>query len=130
MPGKTPLVKKLVIRPGNRVLVKNPPVGFVESLTPLPEGAEVAIAARGKFDHAVFFARNSTELRKTSAAAVRSLRPDGVLWICYPKLTSGVESDLSRDRFCDLVAEVGLRGVTQIAIDDVWSAVRLKPQND
>ena len=35
----TPLPKKLGIKDGSRILLRNPPSGFAESLTPLPERA-------------------------------------------------------------------------------------------
>jgi hypothetical protein len=49
-----------------------------------------------------------------------------ILWIAYPKLTSDLAQDLSRDIIHDLAPSFGLDTVSQIAIDDDWSALRLK----
>jgi len=49
------------------------------------------------------------------------------LWISYPKRSSKVETDITRDVGWDVVYKAGLEGVTQIAIDDTWSALRFRP---
>lgn len=48
--AKTPLVKKLRIPPGQRVLKMNPPPGYINELGELPEAVEVAYAPEGAFD--------------------------------------------------------------------------------
>ena len=48
------------------------------------------------------------------------------MWIAYPKLTSKLASDLSRNLVHALAAESGLDTVSQVAIDDDWSAMRVK----
>jgi hypothetical protein len=52
--------------------------------------------------------------------------PAAILWVAYPKLTSPLAGDLSRDVVRSLVADYGLDTVSQIAIDDDRSALRLK----
>ena len=52
------------------------------------------------------------------------------MWITYPKKTSGVESDLSREEVWDAMAATGWRPVAQVAIDEVWSALRFRPIED
>jgi hypothetical protein len=49
-----------------------------------------------------------------------------ILWVAYPKLTSKLAADLSRDVIHKLAPKHGLDTVSQIAIDDDWSALRLK----
>ena len=50
----------------------------------------------------------------------------GVLWITYPKGTSGVKTDLNRDKIRDYVSTQGLQAVSLISIDNTWSALRVK----
>jgi len=52
-------------------------------------------------------------------------RPGGILWVSSPK-GKAQPTDLKRDILREALAEVGLEAVTQVAIDDVWSALRAK----
>jgi len=59
--------------------------------------------------------------------AAEAVKHDGLLWVSYPKTSSGVESDLLRDVVWKSVAKTGLRAVTQVSVNDVWSAIRFRP---
>ena len=52
---------------------------------------------------------------------------DGLLWVCYPKKSAKIESDLSRDVIWELMQDSGLRPVTQVSIDKTWSALHFRP---
>ena len=125
--AKASLVKKLRIQPGQRLLILNPPSGYIESLGDLPEGVEVSEKPEGKFDFVHLFVRDSTEFADLSPKAMDVVKYDGLLWISYPKRSSKVATDLTRDVMWDLVADTGLRPVTQVSIDEVWSALRFRP---
>jgi hypothetical protein len=56
--------------------------------------------------------------------------PGGILWICYPKKSSEVKTDISRDVGWDVVHKAGWEGVTLISVDDIWSAMRFRPTQD
>ena len=91
------------------------------ALAPLPNQA----AANGEW-----FSDSAARKRTSgwsSPAAIAAVAYDGLLWISYPKRSSKVETDLSRDVLWDLMMETGLRPVTQVSIDDVWSALRFRP---
>ena len=53
-------------------------------------------------------------------------RADAILWVAYPKLTSKLAGDLSRDVIHRESPALGIDCVSQIAIDDDWSAMRMK----
>jgi hypothetical protein len=53
-------------------------------------------------------------------------KADATLWIAYPKKTSGVQTDMTRDKGWDAVTDQ-IDAVSQVAIDDTWSALRFKP---
>lgn len=118
------LGKKLQIKPGNRVLLLDAPEGFAASLEPLPEGAAIATVARGRFDVVHLFARDSRALSRSAAKALDAVADGGVLWIAYPKKSSGVETDLTRDIGWKVVEEAGWGGVAQHAIEVVDGAPR------
>jgi hypothetical protein len=117
------LAAKLKIKPGNRIALINPPEGYRQALGDLPQGVELSTTIKGEFDAVHLFVRTGHELRRDLPKALKALRPDGVFWIAYPKGTSGIQSDLTRDLGWEPVEEAGLRGVSLISIDDTWTGV-------
>lgn len=125
--GKTTLARKLRMQPGQRVPIMNAPSGYVEEFDPLPEGIELEEVPEGKFDFVHLFATNGAELERLGPVALASVTYDGLLWLSYPKRSSKVKTDLSRDVGWDVMADSGLRPVTQVSIDETWSALRFRP---
>ncbi len=127
----TPLVKKLGIKPGQRLLLLHAPDGYRTRLGALPEDVELIEAAEeapvGMFDAIHLFVGNKAELDRMAPVAIAALRPGGLLWIAYPKKSAKTGADVTRDEGWDAVAAAGLRPVTQVAIDEVWSALRFRP---
>ena len=124
--SETSLAKKLRIQPGQRILVLNPPPGYLDELS-LPEGVELAERPEGTFDFVHLFVKNTAELESLGPTAIEGVKCDGLLWISYPKQSSKVETDLTRDVGWEMMAEAGLRPVTQVSVNDVWSALRFRP---
>jgi hypothetical protein len=125
--ANSPLVKKLQLKPEQRVAVINAPPGYIEALGQLPEGTKLTDKAAGSFDFIQLFVKDSAELKRHAPKAIRAIKNDGMLWISYPKGSSKVKTDLNRDVIWDLVKEYGLVGVSLVSIDDVWSAMRFRP---
>jgi hypothetical protein len=123
---KTPLAKKLRIQPEQRILILNPPLGYLDELD-LPEGIELAERPEGTFDFVHLFVKNTTELENLGLTAIKAVTYDGLLWISYPKQSSKVETDLTRDVGWEMMAKAGLRPVTQVSVNDIWSALRFRP---
>ena len=121
------LARKLQIRSGSRVLVINPPDGYLDVLSPLPAGASLAASGEGPFEVVQLFARNRQELDAAIGQAMATAGEDGILWISYPKLASVAASDLSRQAVWDALAGSGWEPVTQVAVDETWSALRIRP---
>ncbi len=118
------LIKKLQLKPGMRLLLLNAPEGYRARLGDLtihetPDGSG--------YDFVQVFAANASDLTRLAAVAVQTAKQDGILWLCYPKLTGAIASDLSRDRVWALAAPLGIRPVAQVAVDDTWSALRFRP---
>jgi hypothetical protein len=128
--SETSLVKKLGIRSGQRVLILNAPDGYVELLGELPNGVELSETRMGRFDFVHLFVKDSTELDAYRPAAMDALEYDGLLWISYPKRSSKVKTDLTRGVLWELMKGTGLRPVTQVSLDAVWSAMRFRPTEE
>jgi hypothetical protein len=124
----SPLIKKLSIKPGFRMVVINPPEGYEALLGPLPEDVDFRKKASGPMDFVHVFAQDSRELEKHLRRALRVLEYDGIFWISYPKKSSGIKTDLSRDILRKRMEKHGLKAVMAVSIDAVWSAMRFRPR--
>jgi len=122
-----PLAKKLLIKPGVGLLLLNAPTAYRNLLGELPEGVRVSDTPGATFDVVHLFVNDRAELERYAALAMESTKPKGVLWISYPKKSSRVKTDITRDIGWDAVRRAGWRGVTQVSIDETWSALRFRP---
>ncbi|MEZ0368170.1 MAG: hypothetical protein ACAI44_03675 [Candidatus Sericytochromatia bacterium] len=112
---------KLKLRTGDSLLLLNAPTGFIPEF---PYSNDPA--ARKAFDAVLLFVADQAELGRFAETAVSSLKPDGLLWVAYPKKTSKQSSDLNRDQGWDLLKAKGFEGVALVALDETWSALRLR----
>ena len=121
-----PLLKKLKIKPDQKITVINPPAGYLNALGNFPDRVLVDSELVGRYDliHAFFTHFQNLEMQIEDIKT--ALVDDGILWISYPKQSAKQESDLNRDILRDKLADQGLKAVAQISIDDTWSALRFK----
>ena len=122
------LAAKLLIKPDARVLLLNAPIGYAKKLEPLPSGATVT-DKRGKSDVVIAFVRDSGELKRL-ATSFGSLEEDAILWVCYLKGGTKAGSDLDRDLLNAAMEKHELIGVSLVAFDDAWSAMRFRAPDD
>src|SRR6266516_239708 len=128
----TPLIKKLGSKPKHRVAILNAPEGYLEQLGPLPAEVELVTttAPSDASDVVHLFVRNQAELESQAPRAIQLLKPGGLLWISYPKQSSKVTTDLNRDVLWKVFPNRDWRPITQISIDEVWSALRFRPKSE
>lgn len=124
------LIKKLQIRPGSHLLLLNAPESFLAALQPLPKGLTISTLPNGRYDYVHLFAKDSGELNQYAPTALAAVKMDGLFWISYPKKSAKLPTDLTRDEGWDFITEAGYRGVRQVSIDSIWSAVRFREQED
>lgn len=77
-------------------------------------------------DGILFFADSVSSLRSGFLKILKSIRNETLLWIAYPKKSSGIKTDLDRDHGWDILSENGYDGVSLISLNDTWSAARFK----
>lgn len=116
-----PIVERLQVK-GKRTLAV---IGATPALDRLIGGSRRR-AAPAAADVVLLFAPNRKVLTTALPQVLRGLKPDAILWLAYPKLSSGLAADLSRDIIHELAPEYDVKTVSQIAIDADWSALRLK----
>ena len=121
------LARKLLVRENHRIMTLNAPTDFAASLEPLPEGATILSELDSVADVFVLFVKNRADLQRDAARAVATIRRDGALWLAFPKGTSKVKSDLSRDAGWEPLTAIGYIGVSLMSIDETWSAFRFRP---
>jgi hypothetical protein len=121
------LVKKMKLKPGQRVAIINPPPGYLAELTPLPAGVEVAEQLAGAFDWLQIFVKTQAELETLFPQVLQCLKPDSLLWLSFPKGTSKIQTDLTRDKGWEVVQQAELKWVTLISVNEQWSAFALRP---
>jgi hypothetical protein len=121
------VARKLLIKAGHRVGLVNPPVGYLDRLHPLPDSASVVKSTTAAVDVLQVFVRDTADLHKLDPKVFQRVKPDGVLWVCCPKGRTKAPIDLNRDVLWKAMEKNGLVGVTLVAIDDTWSAMRFRP---
>lgn len=121
----TPLPRKLGIRPGARVALVGAPSHPRPSLGELPEGARLHTRLAADLDVIVLAVDRLADLRRRLPAARGAMRPDGGLWVAWPKRASGVETDMTEDLVRAAGLAAGLVDNKVCAIDAVWSGLRL-----
>ena len=115
------LAAKLQIRPGTQIAVIGRPADGPD-LAPLgPTVSDPAAAGA-----VVAFARLRDDLAGIAGPAIEAAREDRLAWIAYPK-AGQLGTDINRDSLASAVAELGVRPVRQVSLDDIWSALRFRP---
>jgi len=120
----TPLIQKIGIKPGHRVILRHHPASFIKDLGSLPEGAESTARLSGKANVVVYFTDKLSSLAKDFSRLAEVLQPDGMLWISWPKKSSGRKTDLTEDVIRKVGLERGLVDVKVCAIDETWSGLK------
>jgi hypothetical protein len=114
------VAEKLLIKPNSTVWLSHNE--HLPRLTPLPDGVrQVDMMATASV--AIAFADGADALRELLTANKDQLDRAGVLWVAYPKAN---QADINRDTLWPIVVEYGMRPNGQVAVDDVWSALRFR----
>jgi hypothetical protein len=124
---ENPLLKKMKLKPGQRAAIVNAPDGYVEALRPLPADVELSEDLAGSFEWVQLFVKTRAELEQEIARIRAALRPAATLWITFPKGSSKIQTDLTRDKGWDALQALDLKWLTLISVDDTWSAFSLRP---
>lgn len=126
MPDKT-VAQKMFLKPGHRAFALNAPRGYTTLLGGLPEGAKLLKKADAAVDFVHLFVRDQRDLARDLPAALAAVGPETTFWVSYPKKTSSIATDISRDVGWEPMTAAGYEPVTIVAVDENWSALRFKP---
>jgi len=120
----TPLVKKLGIKDGSRVALVNAPENFQAELGDLPDNVTFMKSTTNSLDLILFFVLSERILARDFAKLAARLTSNGMIWIAWPKKSSGVATDLTFERVQRIGLDAGLVDVKICAIDDTWSGLK------
>ena len=127
MPGYSgrPLAQKLGIRPGQEVATIGAPKEYQDLLAPLPEAIlfTTKIAAGTPFVH--LFVKERQTLEKELKRLRGLLANEGVLWVSWPKKSSGVATDITEDVIREVCLPLNFVDVKVCAVDETWSGLKL-----
>ena len=123
------ILKKLRYGEQERIAVLNAPEELHDRITGLLPDVQIdtEVNARYLYDFMIAFTPGSSDVEELGPACIHNLSDDGKLWMAYPKRSSRrYKTDINRDRGWEIVTETGFRPVSQVAIDDDWSALRFR----
>ena len=122
------ICQKLQLKAPYNLLLLNAPAGLKSEFE--QDGSHVTEAAtttsQNAYDVVQLFVTTKAELDTLAPQAVAALKPNGILWVAYPKKSSGIKSDLTRDYGWETIKDLGYEGVRLISVDETWSSLRLK----
>jgi hypothetical protein len=123
------IAQKLKVGEGASVLTINAPDNFKRRLEPLPVGVKISNSAT-TFDQIHWFVKDQAQLKKELKKILPLIKDDIVCWIYYPKGTSKIQTDLTRDKGWDELLKQDLQWVNLISFDDTWSAFGMRQKTE
>ncbi len=122
---------KLKIKKGDTILPLNAPAEFKKGLTGLPAGVKIIDSGKD-YNQIHWFVYNKAQLEKEMSKIMKLLKEDIIVWVYYPKGTSKLQTDLTRDKGWDcLLAESNkLTWISLISFDDTWSVFGFRPKTE
>jgi hypothetical protein len=116
-----PLPKKLGIKDQFRIeLFKIP----AEIKAELKDAFATCRSAKDNLDFAILFVKTQSELKQEFARVSRRLVPAGMVWVSWPKKSSGVATDLDENIVRRIGLEIGLVDVKVCAVTEIWSGLK------
>ena len=115
------VAEKLLIKPNTTVWSSH--AAYLNRIEPLPQGVR-NVDEPAQATTALVFAEDAGSLRKVLSAHRDALARPSTLWVAYPKAN---RADINRDSLWPILGEYGMRPIGQVAVDEVWSAMRFRP---
>jgi hypothetical protein len=118
----TPLAQKLGIKKKSRVVLHQVPAEVKSGLKNAL--ADCRMVRTGTLDFVLLCVKSQAELQKEFSRFSRQLAPDGMIWVGWPKKSSGVVSDLGENEVRNIGLDAGLVDVKVCAVNDIWSGLK------
>ena len=120
----TPLVKKLGIKENFSIRLVNDPINYLKLLGELPQGVIFIHDVKEPADFIHFFALQASILKQQMPLLKKQMKKNGMLWVSWPKRSSGMPSDIDENHIRDFGLSIGLVDVKVCAVDETWSGLK------
>lgn len=120
------LAKKMRFDSAKHAAIINAPPGYLKLLQPLPRDLKLSEKLDGVFDWIQVFVKDKAEFEALLPKAISAMGPESRIWISFPKGSSKIQTDLTRDKGWDALRDVDLKWVNLISVNEVWSAFNLR----
>jgi len=120
------LAKKMKLKAGQHATLVNAPEGYLTELQPLPANVRVVQKAEGPSDWIQIFVKTKSELDANFPKVLKLLKPESIVWISFPKGSSKIQTDLTRDKGWEAVAAANLKWINLVSVNDLWSAFSVR----
>ena len=122
---------KLKIKPKFSLLTLNAPTDFKKGLLGLPAGVKIADTGKD-YDQVHWFVKGKAQLEKEMSKVMKLVKPEVTVWVYYPKVSSKMQTDLTRDKGWDcLLAESDkVTWISLISFDDTWSVFGFRAKTE
>ncbi len=127
----TSISDKLKIKPKFSLLTLNAPANFKKGLQGLPAGVKITDAGKD-YDQVHWFVMNKAQMEREMSKVMKLVKPEVIVWVYYPKVSSKIQTDLTRDKGWDCLLAEGdkLTWISLISFDDTWSVFGFRAKND
>jgi len=121
------ILKKLRLNDSLKALIINAPDEYLNQIPGLQYDPIFNLRNSGTYDFVQVFANEQSELEQALIKIKDAGKYDCLYWVCYPKGTGKIKSNIKRETVWKAFELINLRPVSQIAIDETWSALRGRP---
>jgi Bacteriocin-protection, YdeI or OmpD-Associated len=125
------IFEKLKIKPKFVLLTLNAPHEFKKRLYDLPPGVKI-ISSGKEYNQVHWFVYNRAQMEKEMSKVMKLVKPEVTVWVYYPKGTSGIQTDLTRDKGWDRLLAEGdkLTWISLISFNETWSVFGFRAKNE
>lgn len=125
------IAQKLKIQPGFTLLALNAPDNFKKGLEGLPSGSKI-VTSGNNYNQVHWFVLNKAQLEKEMSKVMKLVKENITVWVYYPKGTSKIQTDLTRDKGWDCLLAHGdkLTWISLISFDDTWSVFGFRAKTE
>ena len=123
--SRTPLPQKLGIKPGTIVVLIDAPEDYRKLLGQIPSGVNFATRPVGNTKFVHVFAKERGALLKHLQSLRQKIADDAVVWVSWPKKSSGVATNVTEDVIRAVALPIGFVDIKVCAVDDTWSGLKL-----
>jgi hypothetical protein len=125
--AESALAKKMKLKAGHVAMIINAPDKYLQELEPLPANVKISQKLENPADWIQIFVKSRKELDILFPKVLKLFKPETMLWISFPKGTSRIQTDLTRDKGWDVVAAADLKWVNLVSVNETWSAFAVRP---